>query len=682
MPTYPAAVLFDMDGTLLDTEPLWATALSREAARLGGTLTDAGLAHLVGASMEDTACYLLRLAGINPTRGQIEACNARIRREASGLFDGPLPWRPGASEALETMRAAGIPIALVTSTERRFVARSLRTLGAFGAVICGDEVERPKPHPEPYLRAAQLLHVDPAACLAVEDSPTGSSAALAAGCTVLVIPHNAPVPPVPGLVFARSLVGFSLAALSAIWTGEPRAYAVTPTPIYDGLARQYSEADAPPSPPPPGPRPWLPPGHPTATAPLPKRVRQRALGEIYKRHYGAPAARPADGATSTTTGSVPPHPTTPALGRPMENAETDRNRLLQPEGGSLNSTKTTNTEFIKSYGGDLPRGYEKLRREYGFLIGLPPHVAAHFPTVTEYHDDKARPWIELRLERIRHPALAKAILRGVTTPAEVGAVLSSVLAFLTTDLYPLRGGEISGLDLYQRYHGERMARAVGLLADHPELRPLVTAPAVHVNGRKCPSMRAILTWLDDHAPELFPGAHHLVAAHGDTHLDNIMLVQNGDDDPGFYLIDPRGEPLLPPHYDLAKLLKALRAGYDLIHYGQYRFDVRLNSPVPTISLRIDPAFGDHYRAGMKVLLGALPEFSQAEGISEEAFIRALRVAEIAHVISFASYHLHRPDGCDVARVSAYLAIAALLARDLMIEAPDLSRPLPIWEMTA
>ncbi|MBS1883693.1 MAG: HAD family phosphatase [Actinobacteria bacterium] len=313
--TYPAAVLFDMDGTLLDTEPLWATALSQEAARLGGTLTDAGLAQLVGASMEDTACYLLRLAGINPTRGQIEACNARIRREASGLFDGPLPWRPGASEALETMRAAGIPIALVTSTERRFVARSLRTLGAFGAVICGDEVERPKPHPEPYLRAAQLLHVDPAACLAVEDSPTGSSAALAAGCTVLVIPHNAPVPPVPGLVFARSLVGFSLTALSAIWAKEQRSDTGNQTPIYDALARRYSQTDAPP-PPPHGPRPCLPPGHPTPAAssatPLPKRVRNKALAEIYKRHYGAPAPRPADGAAPTTPGSVPTHPTTPA----------------------------------------------------------------------------------------------------------------------------------------------------------------------------------------------------------------------------------------------------------------------------------------------------------------------------------------------------------------------------------
>ncbi|MBS1883692.1 MAG: phosphotransferase [Actinobacteria bacterium] len=364
----------------------------------------------------------------------------------------------------------------------------------------------------------------------------------------------------------------------------------------------------------------------------------------------------------------------------MDTPAIDRKRLLEPEGGSLNSTRLTDSEFIKSYSGDLPRGYEKLRREYAFLTDLPPHVAAHFPHVTEYHDDPSKPWIELRLGRIRHPALAKAILRRVTTPAQVGDVLSTLLKFLTTDLYPLRSGEISGLDLYRHYHGERMTRALGLLADHPEIRPLVTAPSVHINCRRYPSTRAILTWLDDHAPELFPDAHHLVAGHGDTHLDNIMLVHNGDD-PRFYLIDPRGESLLPPHYDLAKLLKALRAGYDLIHYGRYQIDVNTTSSVPAVSLQIDPEFEAYYRAGMNVLVGALPAFSEAEGISDAAFTRALLVAEIAHVISFASYHLHRPDGCDVNRVSAYLAIASLLATDLMTEAPDLSRPLPIWKQT-
>jgi hypothetical protein len=131
------------------------------------------------------------------------------------------------------------------------------------------------------------------------------------------------------------------------------------------------------------------------------------------------------------------------------------------------------------------------------------------------------------------------------------------------------------------------------------------------------------------------------------------------------------------------MLKALRTGYDLIHYDHYQINVRLTSPAPEVSLRIESKFEEHYRTGMAVLLGALSAFSEAEGISKEAFIRALLVGEIAHIISFASYHLHRPKGGDVQRVLAYLAIAALLAQDLKTaDLTDLTRPLPIWEMTA
>ena len=360
----------------------------------------------------------------------------------------------------------------------------------------------------------------------------------------------------------------------------------------------------------------------------------------------------------------------------MDLTAINRARLVQPEGGSLNTTELTEDEFVKGYRGELPRGYEKLRLEYLYLSDLPTSVAAHFPHVNAYHYDAREPWAELRLRRIKHPALAKAILRGAVTPDRVSGLLSEILPFLTDDLYPLRGGELGGVDLYTRYHGDRMERSLSHLTTLPEIRSLVTASGMMVNGTPCFSAFETIKWLNANADRIFSGSHHLVAGHGDAHLDNMMVSTEGKRE--FFLIDPRGDRLLPPHYDLAKLLKAVRAGYDLVHYGGYQIDVRYEETIPVISLHVNRSVDDHYRAGMEALLQALPGFARAERISESAFLRVLLVAEIAHVISFASYHANRPEGRDLQRVTAYLAIAALLARDLIMEDPDPSRPLPIW----
>ncbi|MEU8834410.1 phosphotransferase [Streptomyces sp. NPDC051639] len=354
-----------------------------------------------------------------------------------------------------------------------------------------------------------------------------------------------------------------------------------------------------------------------------------------------------------------------------------RERLVKPEGGSLGETSIDGDEFVKTYGGGLERGYEKLRLEYEFLRELPPEVAAHFARVTGFHYDESASWAELRLERIRHPAFAKAILRRVITPARTSELLSMILPFLISDLYPIRGGEISGAALYKEFHGDRMLRSLDLLTAHPELRKLATAPTWVVNGITCTSVGGVLEWVNSHASEFFQDSHRLVAGHGDAHLDNMMITEVGA--PDFLLIDPRGESLLPPHYDFAKMLKSLRTGYDLVHYGLYGIDVRYTSSAPTISLRISGSYADYYGAGMDVLISLLPSFCQAEGVSESVFVRVVALAEIAHVISLSSYHANRPGGCDVKRVSAYLAIAALLAHELIMKVPDLARPLPIWD---
>ncbi|UJW36780.1 HAD family phosphatase [Saccharothrix sp. AJ9571] len=206
-----------MDGTLVDTEKLWDVALYEVAQWLGGELSEAQRATLVGSNMETTTRFLLGTLG-KPDTPELRADIASwIRTRTAALFGDALPWRPGAHEALTAVRAAGIPSALVTSTERELTELALNTIGRefFDVTVCGDEVGgRNKPDPEPYLLAARLLGVDPARCVAVEDSPPGTESAVAAGCTVLVVPNDVAVDPGPRRVFKETLVGLSPADLA------------------------------------------------------------------------------------------------------------------------------------------------------------------------------------------------------------------------------------------------------------------------------------------------------------------------------------------------------------------------------------------------------------------------------------------------------------------------------------
>jgi HAD superfamily hydrolase (TIGR01509 family) len=113
----------------------------------------------------------------------------------SALYAAGLPWRPGAPDLVDAVRAAGIATALVTNTGRVLVDVALRGLGPsrFDAVVCGDEVRRPKPYPDPYLAAAAVLGVEPSRCVAIEDSPTGLASARGAGCAVIAIPNDLPL---------------------------------------------------------------------------------------------------------------------------------------------------------------------------------------------------------------------------------------------------------------------------------------------------------------------------------------------------------------------------------------------------------------------------------------------------------------------------------------------------------
>ncbi|KAA9154522.1 HAD family phosphatase [Amycolatopsis acidicola] len=209
-----------MDGTLVDSEKLWDVALYEAADWLGGTLSEEQRLTLVGSNMDATARYLLEVTGYAVTPGRVAETGAWIRDRTADLFDDALPWRPGAREALAAVRAAGLPSALVTSTERALTELALNTIGRefFDITVCGDEVDgHNKPHPEPYLRAARLLGADPARCVAVEDSQPGTASAVAAGCVVLVVPNDVPVEAGERRVFRTSLTGLDAPALRALF---------------------------------------------------------------------------------------------------------------------------------------------------------------------------------------------------------------------------------------------------------------------------------------------------------------------------------------------------------------------------------------------------------------------------------------------------------------------------------
>jgi HAD superfamily hydrolase (TIGR01509 family) len=214
-----SAVLWDMDGTLLDSEKLWDIPLYEYAEKLGGTLSLETRERMVGTNVPTTMRLLFADVGIDPSPEDLVDGAAWISRRTEEVFRAGLPWRPGAAEALRAVRSSGVPMALVTSTERALTEVALDTIGRdlFDVTVCGDEVDGlNKPLPEPYLKAARLLGVDPARCVAIEDSPTGVAAAVAAGCTVLVVPCDVEVEAGERRIFRESLVGVDLDVLKAL----------------------------------------------------------------------------------------------------------------------------------------------------------------------------------------------------------------------------------------------------------------------------------------------------------------------------------------------------------------------------------------------------------------------------------------------------------------------------------
>ena len=216
----PAAVLWDMDGTLVDTEPWFTEAVADLVAAGGGALSAQDRSDLAGADLWATAAVAIRAGARAGADDVVDEVVAAVRRR---LRDG-VPWRPGARELLHAVRAAGIPTALVTMSFRSIAEEVVRSAGpgAFDVVVTGDEVVRGKPDPEAYLRAADLLGVDVRRCVVVEDSPPGVAAGTAAGAAVVAVPGGADLPPDTGRTTWDGLAGRGVGDLAAVAAAHAR----------------------------------------------------------------------------------------------------------------------------------------------------------------------------------------------------------------------------------------------------------------------------------------------------------------------------------------------------------------------------------------------------------------------------------------------------------------------------
>jgi HAD superfamily hydrolase (TIGR01509 family) len=212
----PKAVLWDMDGTLVDSEPFWLLSESALAEDYGKVWTQENGNELIGKSLYDSSAILKDRFDIKDLSAQ--QIVDRLTDSVLSKLQHSLPWRPGALELLMELKQAGVKTALVTMSMRRMALAVAEAIPfqAFDVVVAGDDVTFGKPHPEPYQKAAALLGFEPAECIAIEDSVTGLRSAEAAGCLPLGIVNLMPLEQTGTRVIRHSLTEMNLDALRGL----------------------------------------------------------------------------------------------------------------------------------------------------------------------------------------------------------------------------------------------------------------------------------------------------------------------------------------------------------------------------------------------------------------------------------------------------------------------------------
>ncbi len=214
----PAAVLWDMDGTLIDSEPYWMESERALAAEFGVPWTHEDGLDLVGRPLPDSA-RIMREKGIDlPAEEIIERALASVIAQVRVR----IPWQEDARALLADIGAAGIPCALVTMSYASFASAVVESLpGVFDVIVTGDEPIQGKPAPDPYLLACARLSVAPEDCIVLEDSLSGVASGLASGARTIAVRRFVDVAPAPGLVRVATLADVTVPMLPALLAGEP-----------------------------------------------------------------------------------------------------------------------------------------------------------------------------------------------------------------------------------------------------------------------------------------------------------------------------------------------------------------------------------------------------------------------------------------------------------------------------
>lgn len=230
-----AAVLWDMDGTLIDSEPLWIETELEMLRRYGLEMSTETHQRLIGSGLWEAAEHFRDL-GVPLSADEIVA--EWVYGVSRGIANSEPQWRPGAVELLASLKQAGVPCALVTMSTRSLADAVISMLpaGTFSAVIAGDEVTHAKPHPEPYLLGAAALNVSIESCLALEDSPTGLTSAFSSGATAIGIPNMVSLDEAPAHRLIPTLADFDADTLRELHN-DIRAAFSAPTSVTEEIAQ-------------------------------------------------------------------------------------------------------------------------------------------------------------------------------------------------------------------------------------------------------------------------------------------------------------------------------------------------------------------------------------------------------------------------------------------------------------